>query len=617
MAVDEFLEKLQEDQRRMRQYLRAHGDRFKQMGRILAASRLAGGRVFVLGEPPLDSMATLLAEEYLTQLPVLPIDLLRPAPPSVDSDEGDPVTGRMAAARQAGRHLHKGDVLVAFMHGGDDRETRAVLEAARAKRLPILVVGGLDSKQAVRRVAKVRLTLPTRGIKTVCESVFVCARIMARVARAALVDAGEQGEGRLVQLLCDTCNERVFVEEELRGRQATCPLCQATLSVPRDSTRRAAVPSSRIGASLPGKRERSGRHARPEPSEDDEEVSDELEVDEDEPAEAPSSREAPEPEWGGAARAPGRTRSGEGKTRTKSGEGRRRSGEGRVRQPGERERERERPTEPVAREAELDPPADATPAARRRRLKPSVMEFKAPAVDDEELGSAPTSPSPAELTPDPVGLVSHEVDHARGAEPTFGSGITVGSDLVPVPGPLPPPPPPPPPPPGGRGAATTQSADPYALEDAFLQDLELPADRAAAPGSGSASDPSLDGEGGSRRLSSRYTIGDCRLRWGRGGYPDETSPQHQLVVLSSARLSFFLDPDDEAGSTLQKGDELWLRVDVPAFIEPILVRGVLKDISGTSGGGRGARATLEFTELDPAQRRKLARAAENIFGAPA
>jgi hypothetical protein len=245
------------------------------------------------------------------------------------------------------------------------------------------------------------------------------------------------------------------------------------------------------------------------------------------------------------------------------------------------------------------------------------MEFKAPALEDDDDAPASTAPSAspaAELGPDPVGLVSqsHQVDSGRLAEPQFGSGITVGSDLVPVPAPLLDLPPPPPPP--GKGAATTQSADPYALEDAFLQDLELPPDRAT--GSGSASDPSLEGEG-SRRLSSRYTIAECKLRWGRGGFPDDASPQHQMVTLSSARVAFILDPDDEAGSTLQKGDELWLRVDVPAFIEPILVRGVLRDISGTSGGGRGARAVLEFTELDATQRRKLARAAENIFGAPA
>ena len=75
---------------------------------------------------------------------------------------------------------------------------------------------------------------------------------------------------------------------------------------------------------------------------------------------------------------------------------------------------------------------------------------------------------------------------------------------------------------------------------------------------------------------------------------------------------FFLDPDDEAGSTLQKDDELWVRIEIPAFIEPILARGVLLDISGTSGSGKGTRVSLEFRDIDPIVRRKLTRAAENL-----
>lgn len=532
------------------------------MGELLANARQVGARVFVLGEPPLDVLAALIAEEYLTQLPVIAVDLNSPQPPSVDPDEeSTPLQGRAAAAKQVGRHLHKGDVLVAFMHDGKDKETRMVLEAARARRLSILVVGGLDSKDAVRRLATVRLTLPTRGIKTVCESVFVCARIMARVSRAALQDVGE-ADARLVQVVCDTCNERVFLDEELRGAKATCPLCQAGLAVPGDSSRRAPAASSRIGAILPGKAGETGSASE----EEEEEVA--------EPEVAKG--------WGAAVRT-------------------------REARPKEKERRKERKSE---RRRDEDPSQKKT----RRRMKPSVMEFKAPALEEDGELEAPTtaaghpasgasSRTPAEATPDPVGLLSNSQPQEPRPEPSFGSGITVGSDLVPIGAPEKT---------SGRGAATTQSADPYALEDAYLQDIELP----SAQSSASGSDPSVDGEG-SRRLSSRYTIAECRLRWGRGGYPDEASPVHELVALSSSRLVFYLDPDDEAGATLQKGDELWIRVDIPAFIEPILVRGALKDISGTSGGGRGARATLEFTDLDPTQRRKLARAAENIFGAPA
>jgi hypothetical protein len=158
---------------------------------------------------------------------------------------------------------------------------------------------------------------------------------------------------------------------------------------------------------------------------------------------------------------------------------------------------------------------------------------------------------------------------------------------------------------------TTASADPFALEDAFLQDLEMPQDGRGTSGSAESV------ESASRRLSARFTIAECRMRWGRGGYPDESGPTHELITLSPTRLGFFLDPDDEAGSTLQKGDELWLRLEIPAFIEPVLAQGILVTISGTSGDGRrGTRVELEFQDLDPVVRRKLARAAESM-GAPA
>ena len=127
--MDEFLEKLQEDQRRMRKFLRSHGLHFKKMGACLAAVRQAGGRVFVLGEPPLDGLMRLVADEYLVHLPAIPLDLDRPRPNSLDPDDSQdpPASAREAAARQVARHLHRGDLLLAFLHEGADRETRVVI----------------------------------------------------------------------------------------------------------------------------------------------------------------------------------------------------------------------------------------------------------------------------------------------------------------------------------------------------------------------------------------------------------------------------------------------------------------------------------------------------------
>lgn len=549
--MDEFLEKMQEDQRRMRRFLRANGPRFKQMGEALAAARQLRSRVFVIGEPPLDAIAALVAEDYLTHLPALSIDLTRPAPASVNPDEsGEVLQGRAAAAKQAARHLHAGDLVLALLIDGNDRETRMVLESARAKRVTTLVLGGLDAKANVRRLATARVNLPTQGVKTICESIFVCARILARVSRAAARDGADDDE--LVLATCEQCNERVFFEARSRGRGVGCPLCQGTTNVPKEAVRRAGVvvsmPAPRVEA--PAKRRKLKPSVLAMPA---------IKLDEDgevveEPKRPPSSREA------------------------------------RVEAQGS-SRERR--------------PVGSSKESREGRIPSRSSEDELGALDDED--EAPSERRQAAPPEAPVGLVSNDQRPSARLEPAFGSDILVGSDVVSTK-----PPPPPPPPARDRTAATTQSADPYALDDAFLADLEMPAGKAPTSSSGSADGTTEP----SRRLSARFTMAECPVRWGRGGYPDDTGPTHELVALTPQRLEFRLDPDDEAGSTLQKGDELFLRIVVPAFIEPVLVHGALVAIRGGAADPRGTRVEVEFKDLDPTLRRKLARAAEGM-GAPA
>lgn len=497
--MDEFLEKLQEDQRRMRRFLRDNGQRFKDMGALMARTRRKGGRVFVLAEPPLEGMVQLVADEYMTQLPVIPVDLRKPVAPSVDPDSSEePALGRTAAAKQVVRHLHGGDLILAFLHEGSDRETRRVLEAAHARRHKVLTVGGLGAKPLMKRIAKQRVTLPTRGIKTVCEAVLLTSRVLARVSRAAW-RMKEGDDPPLVQLLCDTCNERVFLPETLRGGAGACPLCKAELDVPTGSVRRLDLP---------------------------------------EPVPAPEGRK------------------------------------------------------------------------RSRPLKPSVLELPVANLDDDspalEESDGLVSPPPDQEVSAPVGLVSgsHEAPSPIHV-PSFGSGITVGSDIVSAD--------PPPPSKSDRrpGIGTTVSAaDPYSLDDDYLEGMTATPPESRSGMSSGISSGHLVSD--SRRLSSRYTASDCRLRWGRGGFPDDDSPRHELISLTVEQVDFFLDPDDEAGSTLQKDDELWVRIEIPAFLEPIQLRGVLLDISGTSGSGKGTRVSLAFREIDPTVRRKLVRAAENL-----
>lgn len=486
----------------MRKFLRAHGLQFMRMGQALADARREGGRVFVLAEPPLAGIEGVIADEYLTHLPALPLDLSHPRPPSVDPDGSDevPSSPREAAAQQAGRHLHRGDVLLAFLQAGTDRATLRVLDAVRERGAKAVVVTGLGGKAAARKRSKLVLALPTRGVKTICESAFVCARLLARISRTACRDQGLAEDAGLVQVTCEMCNERVFFEARLRGRRATCALCEATVTVPRDS------------------------------------------------------------------------------------------GRGTLRVVGEADAE------------------EVVGPKRRRRLKPSVLEVPTLQAADLEDAFDSTQPAldPAPEAGAPRGLISGDeaTPTATGslAGPRFGSDIVIGSDVVSV-----------------RdderereagSPSATASADPFALEDAFLADLEMPPARRG--GASSTSEPERDDGPSQRLVSARYTVADCRLRWGRGGYPDEESPPHQLLSLARQRLEFLLDPDDPAGTTLQQDDELYLRIEIPAFIEPILVRGILARISGASGTEEGARVLLELRDAEPAVRRKLDRAAENL-----
>src|SRR5690606_38721003 len=141
----------------------------------------------------------------------------------------------------------------------------------------------------------------------------------------------------------------------------------------------------------------------------------------------------------------------------------------------------------------------AIPPARGREATRTPAPASPGRISRPDPGPDPRDePVPASLDV-PVGLTSHEQPE-RPPEPSFGSDIVVGSDVVPA---LP----------ANKcdPMATTASAVPFALEDAFLQDLEMPPD---ARGAASESNESV--ESASRRLSARFTIAECRVRWGRG-----------------------------------------------------------------------------------------------------
>lgn len=510
--MDEFLDKLQEDQRRMRKFLRSKAERFKTMGEALAAPAAQGtGRVHLVAEAPLDALLDVVGREYLLHLPV-----------EIGADLEATAEG-----------VEEEDVVLAFLHEGKQKAIRRVLERARAREATILVIGGLGSKtRTTKRQASVMLTLPTRGIKTIVESIFISARILARISRG----------------FANAAPDQTPAEER--------------------------PPSSRIGSALVeergsekiAKRKKKSRRLKPSVLEIQAIREEDLEDSQrDEGAEAAS--EATSKKRATKSKAPAAAKASESKPKS-----------------GSKDRTGSRPK-------------SGSKPQGKSGSRPRSSSKSRPEASEAELPTAPPLPQPAPaLDPfaaddAPVGLVSHEDPAAAG--PTFGSDIIVGSDVLPV---------------TDAPVSSSKGVDPFSLDDDFLSDLQMPAQSGGASGSApQSSDSTPDG----RMVSARFSIQDCKIRWGRGGFPDETSPPHRLLQLTRGEATFQIANDDEAAATLHIEDELWVRIEIPAFIDPILARGRLRDLSGAVGNG-GTTAHLDFLDLDDALRRKLDRAAETL-----
>lgn len=537
--MDEFLEKLAEDQRRMRKFLRTQGPRFKKIGDSFASARERGTRIFVVAEPPLDILAGILATEYLQQLPAIALALDDTATPKTPAESGelDPhgSGGPPLIARHLSRHFRNQDVLFVLAHSGKNSAIKALLGFAKLKGVFAVLVGGLDAREQLRKAADTAITLPTKGVKTVCEASFTVARIVARVARARYKEKTGEEEDRLVRVECGSCKELVFIEEKHRSKKNPCPLCKSAIRM--DDGSRVAV-----------------AEATTTPKSDIQPV----------------------------------------KTTTFKG-----TGSGR------------RKKKPL-KQSVLNVPAISPDMGDDEDV--GVQGEKVQPISEARLleaaGGAMSSDGDA-----PVGLSSHEISDV--------DEIAIAPEDVAF----------------DEFANATESADPFALPDAFVGDLVMPQGRPVGPvGAPPPSDANPITGSGERegmlasnataalttsstdsnavnvqRVSARFKVHDCKVRFGRGGYPDDTGPEHPLDNLSTSGAIFSLDPQDELGSTVEKGDELWVRIAVPAFIEPVLVRGVVLRIGGNSDGGRaGTRLEIEWKDVDQNVSRKLARAAETL-----
>jgi hypothetical protein len=615
--VDEFLDKLQEDQRRMRKYLSAKGLRFRAMGEALAACADAGGRVFVAGEPPLDLLTRVIGHEYFPHLSVVLID--------------DP--------EETAVELGDDDVLLAFLHEGKHKRIRRLLERARARHATVLIVGGLGARTpSTKRQAEVMITLPTRGIKTVVESCFICARILARVSRAALT---RSHEGEPVESGRKTRSDSRRSKSKSSGRKS------------EDTRSKSSRRSKRKSSGRKSERVRTKSKSKSAPADEELEPTSEprisrrkrkkklkpsvLEL----PTISPSELES-RPPSGNLVEEPleeiplEEVQAGddlldlddEGLDGDLDGDLGDEGLDGDVLDDDldeledidldELEAKLEEAPEDAEESVDLGESVDLDEDLDEEDLDDidlgeSVDEGDDPFADVDlaELGAAPRTsssrPKPISRGPDgslgeaeveatrsehfsppplvddaPVGLVSHE-DAPAG--PTFGSDIMLGSDV------------------GVVSANPPTDLGPISFDDDFLSDLEV---QRPASGSRSASEPH-DGIS-ARMVSARFSVQDCTIRWGRGGFPDDSSPAHTLLDFDGGQALFLLDHDDEAAATLAIEDELWVRIEVPAFLEPILTRARILDLAGSAGNG-GTTATLQFSELEAQTRQKLERAA--------
>lgn len=556
--MDEFLQKLEADQERLRQHLRGLASRFQKIGETLAQARNDRTRVFLTGEGTLEGAAQVIAEEYLRSWPVVFVSLAEEQPLDPGSDAELPDDKVVPApVKELVRHFREGDVMLIFAHAADSPELRAVMNLARMRKVKNVVVGGLDARQDVRELYDIFIPLPTRGVKTLCESSFICARLMARCARSHFAELYDQEDARLIRLVCRECQETVFIEERFAGQKGLCPFCRKALRVPkprRASGRRG--PSEiesevlseeearkrkkkRSEESRRSKRRKTGTRRHKRRSSESREASEikDLEPEASESAEARSSSS--------------RKRRGRGESRRSS---KRRRSEGR--------------------------------SSSSRRSKTSA---EASALE-HEAEAAETADKPEEQR-DESSVVIHVSSWLADAEKEESQPIGIGSELR------------------SSGILSELRFDSEDEMPAYIADALVPS-HARSRGPAGELDGNA-GRDGQRVVSNRFVIQECELRFSIGDYPDESGPRHALINLGPDHLSFRLNAKDDAAATLSRGDELWVRVDIPAFLEPIYARGLIKRFD-KDAKDNSLHIELRIEEIDPDDHRRLALAASRV-----
>ncbi len=125
-----------------------------------------------------------------------------------------------------------------------------------------------------------------------------------------------------------------------------------------------------------------------------------------------------------------------------------------------------------------------------------------------------------------------------------------------------------------------------------------------------AAPPSPDGiDGGVRRVSTQFRPSDCSVSVGIDGPPpDDGREPMPLVDLEPGSLEFAISAKDDALASYQDGARVWLKLFVPAFLEPIATEGTV--VKRSSDAAEDAfRVAVKFDDQDGGVRRKLERLA--------
>ncbi|MDF1660867.1 MAG: hypothetical protein P1V97_03800 [Planctomycetota bacterium] len=614
--MDEFIEKLEADQKRLRDHLRGQVLRFQKIGEYLNRVQQADARLFVVGEGQLDGLARLIANEFLRSWPVVPVsmnDAFTEDFEGVNSAD-DPVRVPRSYPRKVrdlARHLNESDMILALIHDGQNSQLKKILKIAKKASVKVLAVGGVDAREDLRDYCQVFLPLPTRGIKTICEASFICARLIGRFARAAkleqqVAENSDRDIEESQQKAKEAWNGLKKVGEQA-AKQARKKLKDSSGITPKKTRTRENSSENRRkeGSGEARRKKKTGKHKRKKVEESTRKrrgATASSENDRDGSGERSRSSSKRQPVTSSSEK----RHSGRQKTK-KKGTRRSRDLKKEAKTSGRQRADRSSETSKSSlssRSSETSRSSNerhSKVSSKIKSRKPHEDKIIVPdqlessdvnEISISEIGNTQSISSKRRSTPGPG--VSGELippkwleDNESVQEP-IGMGSSFKSS-------------------GVFGDLGLQSDD---LMPRYIRDA---LDPNSIPMPSASFDPIRDVEETktARFVSNRFKVQECTLRFASGGFPDDTVQEHPLIQLDSQNVSFSLDGEDDAAATLSQGDELWLRIEVPAFLEPILARAAIVGFE-TLDNQDGLRFNLRFTDIENEHRRKIHIAAESL-----